>query len=399
MSFCGPIRGRHAAEGRDRGRSPGFRSAGRVALPSLLLPLLLPLLCLAAPGGRQTGQTPRISVEVKAVTVYDTVRDKHGHIVTNLGKDDFVLKDNGRPQTIEYFSRESDLPLTLGLLVDTSLSQRNVLDQERSASYSFLDQMLRENKDRAFLIHFDREVELLQDLTSSRQKLQAALALLHTPEVQRRQQGSGGGGGPQQGGGGWPPEGGPRDGGPREGRRGEGRRPPGTLLYDGIYLASNDMMKKQTGRKAVIVLSDGVDRGSQETLQQAIEAAQRSDTIVYSILFADDHPFQPRGGFGGWGMGRRGGGYPGRFPREQRPDGKKVLEQISRETGGRLFQVSKKLPIDAIYAQIEEELRSQCSLAYTPNPADPRSGYHKILLTTKQKGLIVQARDGYYSER
>ena len=158
-------------------------------------------------------------------------------------------------------------------------------------------------------------------------------------------------------------------------------------------------MKKQTGRKALIVLSDGVDRGSQETLQQSIEAAQRSDTIVYSILFADDHSsFQPRGGFGGWGMERRGGGYPGRFPREQRPDGKKVLEQMSRETGGRMFLVSKKLPIDAIYAQIEEELRSLYSLAYTPTP-NPGPGYHKVELTTKQKGLIVQARDGYYSDR
>lgn len=335
--------------------------------------------------------------------MYATVRDKHGHILTNLDKSDFALKQDGQLQTITYFARESDLPLTLGLLVDTSLSQRNVLGEERRASYSFLDQMLREKKDQAFLIHFDREVELLQDVTSSREKLQSALALLHTPEMQRRQQG-GGGGGPQQGGGGWPPEGGPpyggpRDGGPREGRRGEGRRFPGTLLYDGIYLASSDMMKKQTGRKALIVLSDGVDRGSQETLQQAIEAAQRTDTIVYSILFADDHSsFRPRGGFGGWGMGRRGGGYPGRFPREQRPDGKKVLEQISRETGGRLFQVSKKMPIDAIYTQIAEELRNQYSLAYTPTP-DPGPGYHKIEVTTKQRGLVVRAREGYYSER
>jgi VWFA-related protein len=366
-----------------------------VTLPTLLLPLLLPLLCLAA-GNRQAAQAPKVSVEVKAVTVYATVRDKHGHIVTNLDKGDFALKDDGQPQSIEYFARESDLPLKLGLLVDTSLSQRNVLDQERSASYSFLDHMLHEDKDRAFVIHFDREVELLQDLTASREKLREALALLHTPQLEQRQQG-GGAGGPRQGGGDWPPYGRPRDGGGREGRRGEGRRRPGTLLYDGIYLASHDMMGKQTGRKALIVLSDGVDRGSQETLQQAIEAAQRGDTIVYSILFADDHPLQRRGGFGGWGMGRRGGGYPGRFPREQRPDGKKILEQISRETGGRLFQVSKKLPIDAIYAQIEEELRSQYSLAYTPTPDTP--GYHKIVLTTKEKGLVVQAREGYYSGR
>jgi VWFA-related protein len=338
---------------------------------------------------QQPGQQPppTISVNVKVVNVLATVRNKHGDIVSNLTKDDFVLEEDGRPQTVGYFARETDLPLTLGLLVDTSMSQRRVLDQERTASSTFLDQVMRVNKDVAFVIHFDREVELLQDLTSSRQKLQSALALLQTPQLQRA----------DREGGGNSPGGDSPDSNPGSGRRGGGGG-GGTLLYDAVYLASNELMKKQQGRKALIVLSDGVDRGSKETLASAVEAAQRADTLVYSILFADEHPYG--GGYGGHGMGgmgRRGGGWPGRYPQQERPDGKKILEQISKATGGRLFEVSKKQPIEQIYSQIQDELRNQYSLGYTPSPADAAAGYHKILLTTKQKDLIVQARDGYYA--
>ena len=131
-----------------------------------------------------------VSVKVNVVNVLATVRDKHGQIVGTLGKDDFVLTEDGRPQTIHYFTRETDLPLMLGLLVDTSLSQRRVLDQERSASHSFLDQMVREDKDKAFVIHFDREVELLQDFTSSHEKLEAALRALATPQFTQTSGGS-----------------------------------------------------------------------------------------------------------------------------------------------------------------------------------------------------------------
>jgi VWFA-related protein len=320
-------------------------------------------------------EQPKISVEVRVVNILAAVRDKSGKIVSSLIKDDFGLQQDGRPQTITYFSRENDLPLTLGLLVDTSLSQRRVLDEERNASYSFLDEMLRE-KDKAFLIHFDREVELLQDLTSSHQKLQSALGLLQEPKF------SDSGGNPG-------------------GRRG-GFGGAGTLLYDGVYLASNELMKKQLGRKALIILSDGVDNGSKESLTSAIESSQRADTVIYSILFSGDEPGRNPGGFGGLGgVGRRGGMGGGgrggsRNPREERPDGKKILDRISKETGGRLFEVSKKQPIDSIYSQIEEELRNQYSLGYTP-AADSGTGYHKILLATKQKDQIVQTRDGYYA--
>src|SRR5215472_13389785 len=175
------------------------------------LSLLAGLVPLALVAARLYSQEATISVDVKVVNVPATVRDKHGQIVNTLTKEDFLLQEDGRQQSIRYFSRESDLPLTLGLLVDTSMSQRRVLDQERSASYSFLDKML-QAKDQAFVIHFDREVELLQDLTSSREKLEAALGKLQTPEQPQSVPGGGSGGG-QGGGGNWPGGGGGWPGG------------------------------------------------------------------------------------------------------------------------------------------------------------------------------------------
>lgn len=161
-------------------------------------------------------------------------------------------------------------------------------------------------------------------------------------------------------------------------------------------------MSKQQGRKALIILSDGVDHGSKETLNEAIESAQRSDTVIYSILFKDEESSGgypggmmggPRGPYGGGG--HHGGG---RFPQEERPDGKKILEQISKATGGQLYQVSKKETVDKIYVEIEEELRNQYSIGYTPDK-DTGPGYHKIQLTTKNKDLTVQSRDGYYTNQ
>jgi VWFA-related protein len=336
-------------------------------------------------------QTAPISVDVKVVTMVATVRDKHGKLIRDLSKDDFVLQQDGHPQSIRYFAQESDAALTLGLLVDTSLSQRRVLDQERAASRTFVDHLLREDRDRGFLIHFDREVELLQDLTPSRQKMEAALEQVGTPQFSQTSAGGSGNGG--------------SDGDSGGGRRGGGRgmHGGGTLLYDAVYLASDEVTKKQKGRKAVIILSDGVDRGSKESLQEAIATAQRADTQVYTVLFADKdgNGGQRGGGFGGPHVGMGGGGMGGgrggqRRPQEPRPDGKKVLEQIAQETGGRFFEVTKKQPIEQIYSEIDEELRHQYSLGYTPEKSDAVFGYHKISLTTKQKDLLVQTRDGYY---
>lgn len=332
-----------------------------------------------APQAEAPQTAANMSVETKLVTVYATVRDKHGKIVPTLNKEDFVLNEDGHPQTISYFVRESDLPLTLGLLVDTSFSQSKVLDDERNASFAFLDHMLRQDKDSAFVIHFDREVELLQDVTGAKPKLQAALKLLSISQPDHDNSGGGG--------------------------QGRGYGGAGTQLYDAVYLASNEVMKKQKGRKAVFVLTDGVDRGSKETLESAIEAAQRADTSVYSIYFSGGESNFNRGYGHGGGMGR-GGGWPGggggggrRYPQQgERPDGKKVLERLSSETGGRLYEISKKLPIDQAYASAEEELRNQYSLGYTPTPANTGAGYHRIQLTVNQKDDTVQARDGYYTD-
>jgi VWFA-related protein len=338
--------------------------------------------------GQQSVPNPpdaTFSTDVKVVMVFATVRDKQGQVVRNLTKDDFLLDEDGQPQTIRYFSQESDLPLTLGLLVDTSGSTRRVLPDERDASHRFLEQVLREDKDQAFLIHFDFEVELLQDLTSSRAQLEKALNQLGTsdrPQMSRRNGGQSypGGGGSYPGGGG--------GGGGRH-------RGGGTSLYDAVFLASDELMKKQKGRKSLILLSDGVDNGSKLTLSECVESAQRADTLVYSILFEDPEA-NNFGGFGGPRMGGRHGGYGGnRGPAMNRPDGKKVLERISRETGGRFFEVSKKQPIDKVFAAIEEDLRNQYSIGYTPGGGAP--GYRHIHVAAKPKNLSVQAREGYYA--
>ena len=376
----------------------------RLAIVALLTaPLLVAQQTSTAPPAAQPAQsqTPTFSSNVKVVNVLATVRDKHGQIVSNLTKDDFKLEQDGQPQTIGYFAKDTDLPLTLGLLVDTSLSQRRLIDQERTGSYAFLNDIMRVDKDKAFVIHFDREVELLQDLTASRDKLDTALDKLNTPEFERAGGGSSGGG--SSGGGGYPGGGGGHGGHHMGG---------GTTLYDAVFLASDELMRKQQGRKALILLTDGVDSGSRVSLDRAIETAQRANTLVYSILYADPDAYGHQGYGGPGGMGHPGGwgrypggGYPGGqggggYPQPQRTehtDGKKVLQRIAKETGGRFFEVSKKESIDQIYKQIEEELRNQYNLGFTPDKANSTPGYHKITLTTNNKDYTVQARDGYYA--
>jgi VWFA-related protein len=370
------------------------------------IPLLFCFLLLASPLPSQnqapppaTGPVTTIPVDVKVVTLPVTVRDKKGKIVRDLTKDDFELEEDSKPQVIRYFSQETNLPLTVGLLVDTSMSERDNIDRERSASRSFLDQMITRPVDRAFVIHFDREIELLQDLTSDHAKLEKAVGLIDTQQsvesVSSSDQGSGS---------------------HRGGRGGGG----GTKLYDAIFLACDEITKKQTGRKAIVVLTDGEDRGSQETLNSAIESAQKAETVVYTIYIGghEDHDYDnnpglgrrggyPGGGYPGGGYpggrypggGYPGGGYPGgSYPRQQenRPNGKKILQRIAEETGGRYFEAKKKDSVDDIYAQIAEELRTQFMMGYTP-PKDQASGYHSIHLTAKKKELAVQTRAGYYS--
>jgi hypothetical protein len=293
-------------------------------------------------------------------------------------------------------------------LVDTSLSQRRVLDKERTASYTFLNDLLDQTRDKAFVVHFDFDIELLQDLTNSRPKLEAALQKLQIPEPRQMQTSTD----------------------PGQMRRG------GTKLYDAVFLASDEVTSKVQGRKALIILSDGVDQGSKESLPAAIEAAQRANTLVYTILFSDPEAYNnmaggyPGGRHGGGypGGGYPGGGYPGRYPGGGYPgggypgggypggggrgggypggggrgshshaDGKAVMQQLAQQTGGRFFEVSKKESIDDIYKTIGEELRNQYNLGFTPDQAGAESGYHKLTVTATKKDMTVQAREGYYS--
>jgi len=316
---------------------------------------------------------------VKVVNVFANVHNSKNEVVKDLKQEDFTIEEDGRPQIIKYFARETDLPLTLGLMIDTSGSQRRVLDQEKTATSEFISQVMREDRDKAFLIKFDAEAEEMQELTSSKKKLQSALNDVEgaSPRQLQRRNDPNSGGYPSGGG---------------------GNQRGGTILYDAILLASNEEMKKLQGRKAMILLTDGDDHGSRSSLSECIESAQRADTIVYSIYFADQEQSNFSPGFGGPGMGRHGGGGGGRRPQQvSRGDGKRILQRISKETGGSFFEVTKKMPIDKIYQQIEEELRSQYNLGYTPDKSDAGSGFRKIKVTAKGKGLVVQAREGYYA--
>jgi VWFA-related protein len=289
-------------------------------------------------------ETPTFTTDVKVVNVLATVRNKTGSLIGDLGKDEFALSEDGHPQTVRYFLRESNLPLTLGLMVDTSGSQRRVLDAERGASLRFLDHVFRENQDHVFIMQFDTSIQLRQPLTSSVRKLDEAMAYVDTETVrQLRMQGGG-----------------------------------GTLLYDAVLKACDDVMKKQTGRKALIVLSDGVDFGSDGTVKDAVEAAQRADTLIYSILYSDPDAY---GLFGGGSEGRR------------------VLQRMSDESGGSFFEVSKKQTIDRMFDILEEELRNQYNLGYVSDKPVTLSEFRTIQLTAKQKGLVVQARHRYWAQR
>jgi hypothetical protein len=392
-----------------------LRSHRPLLLASLLLAPCLPAQQKpSTPDQTPASTAPTIAVDARLVNLPVVVRDKKGALIQNLTKDDFVLQVDGKPQTIRYFDKDTNLPLTLGLLVDTSLTQRQVIDEERTASSTFLDQMLTTPKDKAFIMQFAAETELLQDLTSSRPLLQAALKEIDTPGKS---------------------SGSSDDDTPSHRPRGGG----GTVLYDALFLASDELMSKQTGRKAIIILSDGGDRGSRESLVKSIEAAQRADTIIYAIYFKGEQPHQDntqrnRGGYpGGGGGGYPGGGYPGGgypgggypgggypgggYPGGGYPgggngggnnggnyptgsghiDGKKNLERMAQETGGRFFEVKKNQNVAQIYSQIAEELRAQYRLGYTPAQDAATKGYHQINLTLHKKDLLIQTRDGYYT--
>jgi VWFA-related protein len=304
--------------------------------------LLLSAAAFASRGLAQDDTT--FKTEIKLVNVLASVRTKKGEIIRDLTKDDFSLAEDGRPQTIKYFARQSDLPLTLGLMVDTSMSQVRVLDAERTASFRFLDQVLRPSKDQVFIMQFDMAMVLRQSLTSSFGKLNDALAYVDTPSRKELEMGS--------------------------------STNKGTVLYDAVVKASHEIMRQQSGRKALLLLTDGVDEGSDATVADAVDAAQRADTLIYSILFSDP-------GFYVYGA----------------PDGSRGLTKMAKETGGGFFNVSKKNGIEQIFDAIQDELRSQYSLGYISDQPVRISEFRKLQLSVKQKGLVVQARDRYWAQR
>ncbi len=384
----------------------------RIRFVSCLSLSLLALVCLtAASPAPQSADQPVATLKIQAreVVLPVTVRDKHGSLVTSLKIKDFTLTEDGRPQTIKSFTRETDLPFRLGLLVDTSRSVSGALENERKAAGKFVDTMLPEKPkpgpdsgtDQAFLIHFDREVELLRDFTTSRDKLHRELDDMGPTSAAQNDS-----------------QGGESTGEGRTQGQGRGGR-AGTQLYDAIFLASDELMKPKDGRKALVVFSDGVDRGSKETLNDAVDAADRAGVAVYTIYFKGEQersqtgfPGQGghRGGGGGWpgggggGYPGGGGGYPGGGRRgggggQSAPgvDGKKIMEKIATRTGGRSFEAKSKDKLDEIYGQIAEELRGQYLLTYTPDVVDKEGGFHKIALKADKDELTVVTREGYYA--
>jgi VWFA-related protein len=297
-----------------------------------------------------------LKLQVNLVDLFFTVKDKQGNLVPHLTQEDCSVLEDKQPQKLKTFVAETHQPLTLGILLDTSGSQQNVLPLEQDVGSQFLERVL-QKKDEAFLLSFDVNVDLLQDYTNSPRLLSRAMS-----KAEINTAGGGGGGIPGAGGGTVPTVGAPK----------------GTLLYDAVFLASNEKMNQETGRKAMILLTDGEDEGSVHKIQEAIAAAQKSNVIVYTILIAD------RGFFGSYG----GFGYTGYS----------AMKKLTEETGGRLIDVGnngKKLQ-DA-FQQIEDELRTQYVATYTPLNTKLDGTFRKVSVECKGDGMKVQVRKGYFA--
>jgi len=304
-----------------------------------------------APENDRDQSLETLKVNVNVVQLFFNVKDKHGALIPNLTKTDFDIVEDGKPQTAKYFAAESDLPLTLGILIDSSGSQQRVLEMEKEVGGSFLQEILR-SKDEAFVISFDVNVDLLQDFTNDVHRLRAAL------ERAKINVGGGSGGVPGLGGGPVPQA-----------------NPKGTLLYDAIYLASHDELSHEVGRKAMIILTDGEDQGSQLKIKDAIEASQKSDSIVYVLLIADRGFY----GFGGY-------------------SGDREMRKLTEETGGRVIDVGNKYDkLKDAFDQIAKELRSQYNVGYSPTNSKLDGTFRKVEIKTKQKDYKIQARSGYYA--
>jgi VWFA-related protein len=288
-----------------------------------------------------------LQVNVNVVNVFCNVKDKRGALIPDLKKEDFELYEDKAKQNIKYFSSETNQPLTLGMLIDTSGSLQAVLPMEQEVGSAFLDEVVRD-RDLGFLISFDTRAELLQDLTSASRELRHALrrTKVTTPP---------------------PTAAGPP--GIGQGPFPTASNTPGTVLYDAVYLAATEKLSREVGRKALIILTDGVDEGSRVKLRDAIEATQKSDAICYVLLFTG-------GIYGGGGGGE--------------------MNKLAQETGGRVFEISKPDKLKPAFDQIANELRTQYNLGYTPTNNKKDGSFRRIEIRTK-KEYKVQARRGYYA--
>jgi VWFA-related protein len=299
----------------------------------------------AEPQPVDIGDVQTLKVNVNLVNVYFSVRDKNGYI-TNLHKDDCSIFEDKNPQKTKNFTQEKNLPLTIGILLDTSGSQMNVLPLEQQSGAEFLKDVLTP-KDEAFLISFDINVNLLSDYTNSPREIKRS--------IDSAQINTGAGTGSVTG-------------------NGTAR---GTLLYDAVYLAAHEKLRQEAGRKILVLLTDGGDQGSQETLKTATEAAQKANAIIYVILIAD------RGFYSGYGMTFSGDA---------------DMERLARDTGGRVINVGnngKKL--QEAFDQIQDELRTQYLASYTSTNPKVNDGTFRTLNITCQQGQKIQARKGYYA--
>ena len=302
------------------------------------------------------GPVETLKVTVNLTSLYFTVHNKHNGLVAGLTKDDCTVFEDKQPQKLKNFTAETDQPLTLGILLDTSGSQQNVLPMEQQTGAAFLKRVLR-SKDEAFLISFDVDVDLLQDFTNNAHELQRAMdkAEINTAG------GNGAGGVPGIGQGPIPTQG----------------TPKGTLLYDAVYLAANDRLRSETGRKAMILLTDGGDQGSVHKIRDAIAAAQKSNAIIYVLLIADRqfYGYMPFGN-----------------------DGASQMKKLAEETGGRMIDVGNNgKKMEAAFQQIEDELRTQYVASYTPTNMKLDGSYRQVNIDCKGDGLKVQSRKGYYA--
>lgn len=375
---------------------PAMAKLRRKNLGSQLFQALLASCFLLLSSHLYAEDAPVLKRPGREVVIPVVVRDKHDKFVTNLTKDDFTLTEDGKPQTIRSLAPATSEPITVGLIIDTSRSQQANIDQIRTSSKHFLEQVLTNPKDKAFILHFDREVELLQDTTAVRDKLLASLDLLSAaPSEEARNE---------------------TDSSDDDSRRRS--RGPSDMVYDSIYLAANELMNKQQGRKVLVLVSDGGDRNSKVSAVSAIEATQQANTVIYSIYLKGEEPSRENtnsrdgmdrrrsggstwpGGGGGWPGGSGGGNGGGGGDRRQqqdakRVDGRKTLEHISSKTGGHIFEANKKDNLDRAYSDLTEELHSQFLMTYAPDPSGGNS-FHQVSLIPKKKDLMVQIQDGYY---